>query len=463
MSRVVLINPPPLRDNTSREYSVTAEIYFSIRDKNSPQRGDQQDEPCGGILSLGTALEHAMFDVELHDLNILYVRNPSLFDDEKINTTIEGCLRKSIEDCSFVGISSITLTARSAIRLSNLIKSWNPDVFISIGGIFPTVNPSYFLKEKSIDSVILGQAHEVYPRLLSSINSGSVIPKGVLLRKDIALEASDHSFEIPMTLPPYPGFHLLKEYCKPKTFRFISAFGCSHKCSFCSPALFYGDKVRYRIPKEFVATLRSTLKRYGLDSYLMGDLTFFNSIEHSTEVCKCIKELKVDDIAGYWCQTRLDLLSTDVINLLERSGCKQVALGIETFKQNTLSHLKEMENIRDIEHKFKELKKRKIEVQIYLMVGIPGETASDINRTIEKVRSLLEKDLLNHVNVGIYVPFPGLEIPKNVTIVDVDTQNYAMSVYNSQWPFPVYETPELTRYQIRDLWELSLSTYMKYI
>lgn len=466
MKKIVLINPPPIRQASPAEFSPIAAAYFRLRDLTSLQWGDQQCEPNTGLLALGSLLERAGFDVEIHDLNIAYVGNPCRFDGNILPSKIIDLLKPSVEKALAVGIASLTVNAKFALHLARLAKQWNPQVHVTMGGVFPTASPGFFLKESAVDSVVLGEGHDSYPKLLRSITRGGCLPENVLLRTSHHSDICTQTVSVtkkPTSIPPFPAFHLLSDYCKPRIFRLHSAFGCRFGCEFCSPTRFYNQTVRMRDPKDFAKHVQSVVKEYNITDYLIGDLTFFQIHDHSAEVCKWLSRMRIPDSARYWCQTRPDLLTPDVIELLAQSGCQQVGIGIESFSESIVSQLKDITGIRTLRMQLRELRKCDIEVQIYLMTGIPGECVRDVFKTIETTCELLEDGLVQHINVGIFVPFKGLPLDSRVRILDWDPENYAMSVYPNQWPLPVYETDDLSRFQIRALWELSLASYMRYL
>ena len=54
------------------------------------------------------------------------------------------------------GISCLTMNAKNSLRISELIKKWNPKCYIILGGPHPTFMPDKVLESHSIDFCVMG-------------------------------------------------------------------------------------------------------------------------------------------------------------------------------------------------------------------------------------------------------------------------------------------------------------------
>jgi len=86
-----------------------------------------------------------------------------------------------------------------------------------------------------------------------------------------------------------------------------------------------------------------------------------------------------------------------------RAGCYQVKFGVETGSEKTLALIKKGITFDQSREAISLCKKVGIECQISMMLGLPGETEDDINKTI-RFAAELSPDL---ILFNIFKPIPG--------------------------------------------------------
>ena len=110
------------------------------------------------------------------------------------------------------------------------------------------------------------------------------------------------------------------------------------------------------------------------------------------------------NIIGLAVGTRPDTLPDDVLDLLESIATKTyfvVELGLQSIHDKTLQFLNRGHNYQTFLDAYNRLEQRKINVNIHLILGLPGETRDDILATANEIARLRSRSVKLH---NLYVP-----------------------------------------------------------
>jgi radical SAM superfamily enzyme YgiQ (UPF0313 family) len=469
---VLLIQPPVFRKPKPWETSPLIDEFWDSVSVMGTQYGDQDIEPNHGLLYVASALRKADFSVEIVDFHFqdILLRNERRRYINKDD--IRGILsQKKLE---YVGISCLTPNAHWAKKISDIVKSINPASYVFVGGIFATFASEHILsKWKNVDAVVRGEgeitAVELLDRKVNNKNLEGVLGISYRATNGELKDTPDRPLIKDLDSIPYPAYDLLPKECPRLVPRIQLARGCKYNCTFCAPRVLWRNRVRYRDPKKVVDQIAYLIDKHNVRYFLIGDLTFFQKDENQTrnyyvELCNEISRRKLD--IKWWCQTRVELVTDECARLLSKAGCVQVGLGIEIASQRARDAVKKENDIHDTRKACRYLKQNGIAVQAYIMIGLPEETIDDAFHTIKMIEELIQENLIDLTNIAVLVPYPCLEFcadAKNdaIRILDRDFSDYYMGVCRWINPMPTYETPYLSRFQIRALWELALATAAK--
>ena len=98
--------------------------------------------------------------------------------------------------------------------------------------------------------------------------------------------------------------------------------------------------------------------------------------------------LDKENVVGLAIATRPDCLPTDVLDLLEELNKETylwVELGLQTIKEDTTKLINSGYTLEDYVNGVEELKKRNIDIVTHCILGLPGETKSDMLETVDFV------------------------------------------------------------------------------
>jgi radical SAM superfamily enzyme YgiQ (UPF0313 family) len=291
-------------------------------------------------------------------------------------------------DADLVGITVMTDLARRAYHLADLYRQRG--VKVVLGGIHPTVLPDESLEHA--DSVVVGEAEAVWPRLVSDAASGR------MKRLYHAGKMTDLK-NMPQPrrdLYPRPAH---KSYT-PVALGIEASRGCPYDCEFCSIGHVMGHQYRLRPIPEVIAEIES------IDShhlFFVDDTLGLNRAAAKKLFTEMIplRRLWVGQ-AGVSLAEDLELLS-----LLRRSGCLGLFIGFESVQKKTQYGMKKIRNLRiSLSEVMRRFHGEGIAIQGSFVFGFDHENKDVFDQTFEF--SMAHR--LDVVALGILTPYPGTQL-----------------------------------------------------
>jgi anaerobic magnesium-protoporphyrin IX monomethyl ester cyclase len=196
----------------------------------------------------------------------------------------------------------------------------------------------------------------------------------------------------------------LKKYLMPLMkgpFTFIvTSRGCTAGCTYCIKHVSYQYGVRVRSPEMIMEELWQ-LNQLGIHNIHMYADLFTIHREQVVELCRLIiKEgLKIK----WTCNSRVDYVDEEMLQLMGQAGCWFISWGIESGNEQILRHAKKGAYPDKAERALRWAKKAGISNWGYFIIGLPGETEATIRQTINFAKKLPLDIALFHVAA----PYPG--------------------------------------------------------
>lgn len=155
--------------------------------------------------------------------------------------------------------------------------------------------------------------------------------------------------------------------------------GCAAGCSYCPYASFYGKKFEFRSVDRVIEDIKYLLS-LGFKSIQFRDQYFSANKEMVYELCRKIIDqgLKFD----WFCETRLESLNTELIDIMVEAGMKFILFGVETASKKVLQTYQRPALDADKTRSLIDyLNKKKVETLAFYIVGFPEDTWGSVIRT----------------------------------------------------------------------------------
>jgi len=345
--------------------------------------------PPYSILFIADYLLKRNVDVKIFDLR--FDRLSQVFDAISNN------------EPEFVGISVMTgPQIYYALKICEAIKKEFNKIKIVWGGIHSTILPTQTLQNKFIDFVIRGEGEKAYHELVSGKNINQI--KGLSLKKgkkifhnpnyNLLTSSEINKLSIPWTLINP------KRYIRNGNFNIITSRGCPFKCAFCYNTLF-NNVWRGWTAEKCIQELDKCLD-FGAKKITFYDDYFF---ANSKRIKILFDYFKEQDIR-WKAELRVNRLDYSLAEEAKSHGCVQMYFGAESGSQRVLNILNKNISIKDIIQSAKITRDTDISADYSWMIGIPGETKTDVKKTITLIKKIKEINPKCEFSVKILFPYP---------------------------------------------------------
>jgi len=418
MTKVLLVNPSYAR------------LFQKIK-------GSEWIAPPLGLAYLAAVLEKAGHEVKI-------------FDMQAEEITIEHELKSFSPD--MVGVYFSTPFYTDVMQILTQVKELNPKIVTLVGGPHPTVVPEETAKQKCIDFVVHGEGEETITELVEKYKSKDLSDvKGIAYKKNKRVVVNPPRPLIKnLDSIPFPAHHLLKmdRYSHPlmrgrKIMSVLTSRGCPYNCTFCTKNIF-GSTFRARSAENVLEEIELLVKNYGVNEINIIDDNFNVDRKRTMEICKGIidRGLKIK-----WSTPngiRADTVDRELIQIMKRSGCYSLSFGIESGSPRIVQSINKNIKLGVIREVFKICRDEGIETVAFFIIGLPGETAEDIQMTIDFAKEI-QPDV---ADFHMLIPLPGTPIydylKQNNLLLETDWSKYSFHIE------PVFRTNELSKQEIAE-------------
>lgn len=300
-----------------------------------------------------------------------------------------------------------TPTFQSDMMAVKLAKETIPNLFTVVKGApFLTYNANTIYENSFVDYVIIGEPELTLKELLEGYPLCEI--KGLCYRENFQPVLNEkRPFIENLDILPFPARHLVDNsiYRRPDNGKVQAvikvARGCPFHCFFCLATPVSGSKVRTRSPQNIVAEIRECVEKYNITNFLFWSDIFNFDRKWTLDLCKAIIDsgLKIT----WSSNTRADTMDEEMAKLMYKSGCRLVSIGVESGSQFILDNIGKKISLDDIRNTVKILKKNKIKIYNYFVIGLPWETEETVEETI---KFAIELDS-NFISFYTATPLPG--------------------------------------------------------
>lgn len=396
MSRVMLLYPP-------------GKAYQRSEDRaqcNLDESAVATIHACNDIGYAAAALRQRNHNVFLRD----YQTEKASFEEVKSD------ILEYLPD--IIVISTTNATIPSDLEFVNWINEFHACEFIVKGAIFfdTPIEILETLDLKNVNFLIGGEIDTIIGDLVDCITSKSDnydgIP-GITYKKDgIFKKTSFACWHHDLDSIPFPARDLMKNelYPRPDTGEPMATIqvsrGCPSGCTYCLTPIISGKDVRKRSPENIFAEIEECYYKYDIKNFFFKADTFTIDAVWASKLCDLIINSDLHKKIEFTANSRVKPLEYELLKKMKEAGCFTIAVGFESGSNHTLKKIKKGTTREDNLRAAKMIKKVKLPLFGFFMIGFPWETKENI---IETLKFIFDIDP-DFIEVHIAMPYFGTEL-----------------------------------------------------
>ncbi|MDP8255613.1 MAG: radical SAM protein [Candidatus Alcyoniella australis] len=391
--------------------------------------------PPLGIAYLAAALRRDLPGVEVTLMDEIVHRH----EPDELLRIVAG-LRPDL-----VGVSTVTPTVDTALRIAQGLRPLLPDALLVAGGPHSTVRPGDLLQ--SFDAAVVGEGEQTIVELARRHLAGEALegtPGAALLREGETI-CEPGGFIEPMDSIPFPARDLLPQqryfhsypYRVPRgifTTQFTSR-GCPFNCAFCGSHTLWG-KLRTFSLDYVKAEIDHVVQEHGASLVFFDDDHFTADAQRALEICEHLE--RYGKRLRWICHSHLTALKPQMLEAMRRAGCVEIQVGVESGDDEILKSMGRPYKSSQVREVFADARKAGINLWATYILGFPGET----RRTIRSTLDLALQTNPAYASFIVLLPFPGARVFDRMVsqgyLLHQDWKRYS-------WHFsPVFSLPDLS-------------------
>ena len=327
-----------------------------------------------------------------------------------------GEIRQRIEasEADVFGISSsFTPYHGEALEIARIVKEWDRNRIVVMGGSHASSDPEGVLRSPFVDYVVLGEGEIRFPLLLEKMEAGKAHElreiDGIGYRDKGEIRVNPvQNFIDDLDHLPHPARDLLDPdrygTKKKRSTMLITSRGCPHHCVYCSAHLVMGDSFRPRSARAVVEEMIECWKRYGIRAFDIEDDNFTFDRRRAKELLRLMVETFGEGALELSAMNGVSFASLDgeLIGLMGKAGFHTFNLSLVSTDLFTKERMKRPKAAVEFDRILEEADRVGLDVIAYGIFGMPGQSVEEM---VDTLIYLMGKRVL--IGPSIYYPAPG--------------------------------------------------------
>ncbi|MCL4430246.1 MAG: B12-binding domain-containing radical SAM protein [Candidatus Bathyarchaeota archaeon] len=455
---------------------------------NPPQTFYPGSDPPAGNLPLGlmyiaAVLQKNGYAVEIMDAFMAGAE----FEEKNGEAVTIGLPLKRIEEeirsrnPDIVGIAGpFTSQIGHAIAVSKAAKEANPNILTVVGGPHITLVPKEFLEEaKTVDIAVTGEGEYAMLEIAQYFEGKKSLSeiKGIVYRQNGAVTVNERRpFIEDLDELPYPAYDLvdMESYLNPKKIGYrsfqnravsmVTSRGCPFNCCFCAVHLHMGQGFRAHSAEYVLNHIQFVVDKYKVKNIFFEDDNLTLDLKRFEAICDGIISRKIKIGWETPNGVRADCLNLELLRKMKQSGANSIFVGVESGDQRILDKVicKSLDLNRVVEFA-KNAKEIDLKTGAFYIIGFPGETKENMQRTVDFALMLKRK-----YDVGMHLfaatPSYGTRLyeeckAKGYLPADLSWNSFAQA--RQAKGMPLITTNEFTPAEVKEIAAKALAEYKR--
>jgi len=329
----------------------------------------------------------------------------------------------------WVGLNLLAPTYHHSVEI---LRGLNPDIAVMLGGHQAKAMPMHILSDSQIpriDALVLGEGEYRTAEILKQRDNRKILPhvwwrdnSGEVCQGEPPAGANSNYWLAPdiNTLPFVDRTFLVQDpFINGEgdvEANLVGSRGCPYDCSFCGAAISANPDVtiRTRHPLNIVEEMEEIAQKYNARVFRFVDDLFLASPPFMRKCLNTFQELGIGKKFRWDATGRINILSKapdSLLDLMQQTGCREVALGIESGSMRLLGYMGKHITPDMTKRAVQVLTSRGINVKGYFILGFPTETLAELEETVHLIRELWRIAEVNpgtfRCSVFEFRPYPG--------------------------------------------------------
>jgi radical SAM superfamily enzyme YgiQ (UPF0313 family) len=294
------------------------------------------------------------------------------------------------DDIDLVAISSYSAQIDQAYDVATHYQ--NQNIPVVMGGLHVSSLPEEAIKHCT--SVVIGEGEPLWPKVLADFEKGKM--------EKFYVQEVPGSYDL--NEAPVPRFDLL-DPDKYNRITVQTSRGCPWKCEFCANSILLTDKYKLKSVSKVVEEIHAIKNIWDRPFIEFADDNSFVNHSHAKQLTSAL----IKENIAWFTETDISVAQdSELLGLLRDSGCKQILIGLESPRSESLDGIELNANWklkqRDIYmDAIAKIQSFGITVNGCFVLGLDGDTPD----VFDEVHSFVKESGLYEVQITYMTPFPG--------------------------------------------------------
>ncbi|MCR4292605.1 MAG: radical SAM protein [Candidatus Kuenenia sp.] len=333
-------------------------------------------------------------------LNLAYIKALTPGDwefdviDENIELAIDDNGELTFAPVDLVCITSVTYQSPRAYKIATACK--RKGMTVIMGGIHASVMPEE--ASKYVDTVFIGEAEEVWPRVIKDFESGKLkkVYEGGLPPLNLMKRV-------------FPDREFMRKKYDYKFSSIVTTKGCPNYCDFCSVPTFQGRKFRERPYEDVLEELAAT----DYKGLMLAEDNFYGHGKRSNERARNLFKGMVErNLQKDWLGFTALNISQDkeTLDYMAKSGCFGMLMGIESTNETVLEKMNKKVNLKLGTESYYDCIQKIHDAGLVAWGSVVFGADGDGKDSFKRMTDFILENNIDILTFGINCPFPKTQL-----------------------------------------------------